>query len=114
MGAWGTDPWDNDTAADWFGEILTGNPLVDRVDEALRDGESEETYAALWTVAQLARVYVWPISRLDATLRLAVGAADAILAHEDPDEMLELWEDNPELVATLTSLRAEIAGRIRD
>ena len=114
MGAWGTKPWENDGAADWFGDVLEGNPLIDRVDETLRGGSGDQQYAALWVVARLARVYVWPIERLDGTLRLARTVADAMLAGEDGDGFLEDWEDDPDIVTELTKLRQTITKRIRD
>ena len=114
MGAWGEQPWDNDTAADWFGSVLTGNPLIATVNQTLREGESEEQYAALWLVAELGRVYVWPINELEETLALAVAAADTILAGEDSEGWLELWENDPAMIASITSLRDTIKSRIKN
>lgn len=112
MGAWGVQPWDNDTAADWFGATMDGNPLVDRVDEALSSGSSEQQYAALWIVAKLGRAYIWPIARLDATLKLAKASVDAMLHGNDPDDLVEEFEGDVDLVSTLTALRDEIEERI--
>jgi len=93
MGAWGEEPWDNDSAADWFGDLWEGTPMGERTLEALRSGEGEVMVAALWFCTQLCRVYVWPIDHLDETLDAAIAAADQLLAGDDEDGFLDLWDD---------------------
>lgn len=110
MGAWGTDPWDNDSAADFFGALWDDVPIVDRVHAGLRSDHGAEVVAALWLCAGLCRVYVWPIDRLDETVALAVAAADRLLAGDDADGYLELWDD-PAVRAQVERFRAELAAR---
>jgi hypothetical protein len=113
VGAWGPEPWDNDDAADWFGDLFETLPLVDRVLEGLSPASaSAVNIAAIWMCVELCRVYVWDIDRLDETLAAAIGAADRILAREDDERILELWDDDPSQIARIQSYRDELAGRV--
>lgn len=111
MGAWGTEPWGNDGAADWFGDLWDGFPLAERVHAGLTADSSDEMVAALWLCSELCRVYVWPIDTLDETLRLAVAAADQILAEADPDRYLDRWDGDPVVRGQIEALRAALAAR---
>ena len=111
MGAWGKDPWDSDEAADWFGDLWEGTPVVDRVLTALTSGDGEAMQAALWLCTELCRVYVWPIDRYDETLAAAIAAADTLLAGEDDEGLLELWEDDPEIRGRIEAHRAVLVAR---
>ena len=42
MGAWGYEPWDDDLAADWFGDLFEKTKLADRVERTLRKKDVEE------------------------------------------------------------------------
>jgi hypothetical protein len=93
MGAWGLEPWDNDGAADFFGELWEGTPIVDRVIAALDGEDSEAALAALWLCSEICRNYVWPIQRLAETIEHAIAAANRLLAGEDDEGLLELYDD---------------------
>ena len=75
MGAWGTAPWDNDGAADWFGGVMEESGLPGMVEAALaldtEDGH-QEIRAAAYVLLTLGRVYVWPVDKLDEHLKIAV------------------------------------------
>ena len=74
MGAWGTAAWENDSAADWFGELMETTGLPERVEETLKlDAEDahEEIRAAAYILLALGRTFVWPVDKLDAHLKLA-------------------------------------------
>jgi hypothetical protein len=63
MGSWGVAPWDNDAAADWFGDVL--KPVVDPIKVEIekakeRERFSERTYAAAWLLGEVSRNYVYP------------------------------------------------------
>jgi Domain of unknown function (DUF4259) len=75
MGAWGKLPWDNDGAADWFGELFEKTKLAERVEDTLRlDVDSHgEIGAAASVLLFLGRVYIWPVHDLDRHLTLAAG-----------------------------------------
>lgn len=110
MGAWGMDPWDNDGAADWFGDLWSDSTMVDGVLAALNVEGDEATVAALWLCSHLCRVYVWPIDRLDETLDAGIAAAERILAGEDEEGMVELWDD-PAFTAQIEGFRDTLLAR---
>jgi len=112
MGAWGKEPWDNDTAADWFGGLWETSDLPIKVRQGLDSESSDEVVAAIWVCAELCRNYVWPIEALDDTLRAAVAAAERILNGEDDDQYLELWANDAEVVDRLTGFRQALAARL--
>jgi len=75
MGAWGMSPWDNDAAADWFGDLLEELPLAQRVESTLKLDAAEhheEIRAAAALLIMLGRTYIWPIDDLDRHLQLAI------------------------------------------
>jgi hypothetical protein len=110
MGAWGSEPWDNDGAADWFGSLFEGSPFVERVHAGLQSDDGEQVVAALWVVTVLARVYVWPMADLDETLDLAIAAADQLLAKQDPGQYLA--DAERDLVKSKVEvMRAQIGAR---
>ena len=82
MGAWGEGPLDNDRAADWMHELLSGTGFCDRVAAGLASDDPDEVRAAAWLVQTLGRVYVWPIDRLDADRARARAALARLLADE--------------------------------
>jgi hypothetical protein len=107
MGAWGYAPWDNDGAADWFGDLFEATRLADRVEEALRlDAEDhhEEIRAAAAAVIMLGRVYVWPVEKLDEHVQLA---ADRLKELRE----LAIYEEEPLLTAALDDEIAILEGR---
>ena len=94
MGAWSDEPWDNDTAADWFGVLMDSTRLRDAWHEGITadpdDDEGEVRYAAAWLFLQLGRVYVWPIDTfaedLEQTIRvLHELRTDERLSENDPE-----------------------------
>lgn len=112
MGAWGQEPWDNDTAGDFFGDLWEGTPVADRVLDALRSGDGEVMVAALWLCSELCRVYVWPIERYDETLSAGITAADLVLAREDDDGLLDLWDESGiDLAPQIAGYRATLVAR---
>jgi len=106
---WGFEAWDNDSAADWFGDLMGGTKLRGRWLEAMTgdfDGdEAEQPRAALWLFAQLGHVYVWPIDEFDADVKLALNVADKLLS----DEYLK--EEIPDFLEGVQRDRDAIAAR---
>jgi hypothetical protein len=111
VGTWGEEPWDNDVAADWFGNLWEAVPIVENVLAGLNDENGDVAVAALWMCTQLCRVYVWPIDRMDETLSAAVAAADRILAGEDENGWVELW-GNAAMTARIEGYRTELIERL--
>jgi hypothetical protein len=106
MGAWGSAAWDNDDAADWFGDLFAATKLAARVEKTLKKKDVEEyagqIRAAAYLLVALGRVYVWPIDDLDRHLRLAIEKLEAI--HQLPD-----YEGDPAIAAEIAELRSRLA-----
>lgn len=85
MGAWGMAPWENDSAADWFGDVMakSGLPLMVEAALVLDPNEyHEEIRAAAYVLLSLGRVYVWPVEKLDQHLQLAIQKLREVAAME--------------------------------
>jgi hypothetical protein len=90
MGDWGFKPWDNDGAADWYGELFEKTQLAMYVEEALNQDPEESPdviRAAAFLLVQLGRVYIWPIHEMDRHLGLAIQKLEAIRELEDFQEI---------------------------
>ena len=108
MGAWGVSPWDNDAAADWFGDLFDATKLADKVEEALQlDAEDshEEIRAAAAMVVMLGRVYIWPIEKYDQHLELAVSRLKEL-------RELEIYQEAPEFLAAIDDEIALLQARL--
>ena len=82
MGTWGNKPWDNDAAADWFGDTMDKTGLAKQVEETLQldlDEYYEEVRAAAAVLVLLGHTYVWPVDDLDRHLELAASRLEEIL-----------------------------------
>ncbi|MCD4675967.1 MAG: DUF4259 domain-containing protein [Desulfobacula sp.] len=101
MGAWNTKPWDNDTAADWFGKLFEETNLKEKIREGLdmdMDLYLETIRAAACILMFLGRRYVFS-SGLDDNLSYAIKKMEEIQKHP-------YYLDNPE---TGKELKYEIA-----
>jgi hypothetical protein len=110
MGMWGIEPWDNDGAADWFGDFMDATKIREHWIKTitLDDEDSfEEIRAAIWIFIQLGRVYVWPIDELESDLVLAINACNVVLGNED------LVEEVPDLIERVKSEKLELESRRR-
>ena len=115
MGAWGVEPWDNDTAADWFGELFESLD-VDKIQRAIEDEEDYDTIrAACFVLATLGRVYVWPADRLDELKTLLDTGIEHLTSMVEPSQknldFLEQWENNPEVVESINRQIEELKAR---
>ncbi len=110
MGMWDFEAWDNDSAADWFGDLMDTTGLrdtwVQTMQEAVAEDELHEferPRAALWLFAQLGRTYIWPIDHIEGDLDLCLNVADKILAldylPEEAPEFLELVKRDRDAIA---------------
>jgi hypothetical protein len=82
MGCWGVKPYENDGAADWFGDLWDDFPLPKKVEEALNiDVEEfhEEIRAAAYILLQLGDTYIWPIGDIDRHCTLAATKLEELL-----------------------------------
>ena len=105
MGAWGTAAWDNDDAADWFGDLFDDTKLAQRVEKALKTKDIEENSgkirAAAYMLVALGRVYIWPVDDLDRHLKLAIEKLEAI-------SKLDEYEGDESIAAEIVELRSRL------
>jgi hypothetical protein len=109
MGAWGNLPWENDGAADWFGDIFDKTKLAREVEDTLKlDAEDahEEIRAAASLLLFLGRVYVWPVQDLDRHLALAADRLEEV-------SRVEVIAESPELVEEIRGEIQELRSRIK-
>lgn len=85
MGCWGIKPHENDSAADWFGDLWEQFPVPSKVEETLEldleDGH-EEIRAAAHVLVELGHIYIWPIDSIDRHCDLAARRLEEIKAME--------------------------------
>jgi hypothetical protein len=110
MGTWDAAPWDNDAAADWFGDLFDQTGVAMRVEETLLldpQEAHEEIRAAAAMLLFLGRTYVWPIDDLDRHLKLAIKRLEEI-------EKLGVYEEAPEIVERVRREAELLRSRLRD
>lgn len=105
MGAWGVEPWANDSAADWFHDFFA-NLNVDAMRNVFKHYDAwDEIRAACYVLQSLGRVYVWPAERLEdlkELLDMGINHLDKMLRPPSPDwDFLELWGETPEVIAAV-------------
>jgi hypothetical protein len=108
MGTWDVLPWDNDAAADWFGDLFERTDLASRVEQGLRLDAAEhfeEVRAAAAVLIMLGRTYIWPVDRLDKDLRLAIGQLQAVAKVPE-------FADAPEILDSLKREIEELSSRL--
>ena len=108
MGAWGTAAWENDGAADWFGDVLDATGLANHVEEALHldlEDFHEEVRAAAYLLVVLGRVYIWPTEELDRHLELAISRLEAI-------KQLGIYQDAPALYVEIDKEIESLRSRL--
>jgi len=107
MGMWAYAPWDNDGAADWYGDLMDRTKLRDAWLEGINQDPTESpdvVRAAACLFVMLGRVYVWPIKNYDDDLEKTIDALTRVSAC---DEYREL----PELIALIGHELAELKSR---
>lgn len=113
MGAWGSAPWHNDAAADWFGDVFAGIDIDSRIGDALEhDDDYDRVRAACYLLAVLGHSMVWPgdLERLDGHLERGVELLTEMI--EPESEFRELWEDAPEVIEAVRAEIAELEARL--
>jgi hypothetical protein len=110
MGAWGYAPWDDDSAADWFGDLFDEIPLATKVEETLNLDPEEyaaEIRAGASLLVMLGRTYVWPVDDIDRHLQLAITQMKKVRAVYDNEP--EFADAIAEEIAVLQSRQANAA-----
>ncbi len=109
MGAWGTAAWDNDGAADWFGDMFDATGLARHVEETLNleaDDSHEEIRAAAYLLVALGRNFVWPVDDLDRHLALAINKLQEI-------REMEIHQEAPGFVETIDAEIEVLESRLK-
>jgi hypothetical protein len=86
MGCWGVKPYENDSAADWFGDLWDEFPVPSRVEETLKldaDDSHEEIRAAIHVLLQFGETYIWPVDSIDRHCDLAARRLEEIKTMEE-------------------------------
>ena len=87
MGTWGVAAWDNDGAADWYGDLFQVTKLATRVEKVLKKKDVEEWHeeirAAAYLLVALGRPFIWPVDVLDQHLQLAIDRLEEIKGLEE-------------------------------
>jgi hypothetical protein len=90
----GLKPWDNDEAADWFGDLMDRTQLrkewLNGINADPVDSPGVVRAAAALFV-MLGRVYVWPIETFDQDLELTIVSLTALVEAGEYAEPPELW-----------------------
>ncbi|MFM1724231.1 MULTISPECIES: hypothetical protein [Rhodococcus] len=113
MGAWGSAPWHNDAAADWFGGVFAGIDIDTHISDALEyDDDYDRVRAACYLLAVLGHSMVWPgdLERLDGHLERGIELLTEMV--EPESDFRELWEDAPEVVEAVRAEIAELETRL--
>jgi len=95
MGMWAYKPWDNDSAADWYADLMDNTQLRTQWLSGINSNTSDQAdvvRAAVGLFIMLGRVYIWPIEHYDTDLGLAVKQAECLLSVPEYQESPELIE----------------------
>ena len=107
MGMWAFEPWDNDEAADWFGDFMDSTQLRQVWLKGINADPVEApgvVRAAAALFVMLGRVYVWPIKTFDEDLELTIASLSAVVAAGE-------FAESPELVAAIEQEVTELKSR---
>jgi len=107
MGMWAFEPWDNDEAADWFGDFMDSTRLRDEWLKGINADPVDSpgvVRAAAALFVMLGRVYVWPIKSFDQDLELTIARLSALVEGGE-------YAEPPELAVTIEQEVAELKSR---
>jgi hypothetical protein len=113
MGTWANDPWDNDDAADWYGDLMDRTKLREAWLEGIKQDPVDSpdvVRAAAALFVMLGRVYIWPIKDFDADLETAIAALSAVVAGDYCGEDAQLAQAVQQELGELISRRKPTEG----
>ena len=106
---WDFKPWDNDGAADWYGDLMDNAQVRKHWLEGINEDPSDNpdvVRAAAGLFVMLGRVYIWPIDYYDQDLELAISQLKRV---KENDEYQEL----PDLLEIIDSELMELQSRVK-
>lgn len=107
MGMWAYAPWDNDGAADWYGDLMERTQLREAWLEGIGQDPSESpdiVRAAVALFVMLGRVYMWPITTFDEDLERAITGLSRVAESDE-------YRDVPQLIELITRELVELKSR---
>jgi len=107
MGMWAFAPWDNDEAADWYGDLMDSTKLRDFWLDGINKDPSESpgvVRAAGALFVMLGRVYIWPIKTFDEDLERTIIALARVAESDE-------YQEIPELVVLINQEIEELKSR---
>lgn len=113
MGAWGDQPWDNDSASDFFFGLFPPG-FHDKVVAGLRSDDEFEVRAAAWVVYQLAHSgYVWPPTpaAMHEACALAADKLEELATESEEGDEVWNWEQLRREAAELRARRHRPLGQ---
>ena len=110
MGDWGTKPWENDVAADWFMNMIETTGLAEHVEKTIRQelgdddpgARADEIRAAVSVLVLLGHAYTWPVDDWENDLKLAISRLEEILPRDFSGRAKE------QIQAEITLLKARL------
>lgn len=112
MGVWGTQPWENDTAADWF--IDFGKSIdIKLIEKTLNmfNKDIRSTYHQTRAVAHIleciAENYVWP-GKYEDLFQILEKALDNLNVILNDQEFINSWLHQEDRVQIIESLNSQI------
>ena len=107
MGMWAFAPWDNDEAADWYGDLMDRTKLrgawLDGINREPTDSPGVVRAAGALFV-MLGRVYIWPIKTFDEDLERTIAALSRVVESDE-------YQEAPELIALIDQEIEELKSR---
>ena len=107
MGMWAFAPWDNDEAADWYGDLMDRTKLRDAWLDGINEDPTESpgvVRAAGALFVMLGRVYIWPIKTFDEDLERTIAALSRVVESDE-------YQEAPELIALIDQEIEELRSR---
>ena len=119
MGTWGVAPWDNDAAADWFGDVFEEIDIDSKIEEALKyDYDNyDQVRAAAYLLQVLGVTYVWPgdLDSLTGYMQRAIKLLKAMIDQDTDDknmDFLALWDNDPTVIAAVREQIEQLEKRL--
>lgn len=106
---WDFKPWDNDGAADWYGDLMDNTQLrklwLAGINEDPIDSP-DVVRAAAGLFIMLGRIYIWPIDYYDNDLELSIKQLKKVSENEE-------YKEIPELIEIIQGEIVELESRLK-
>lgn len=107
---WDYKPWDNDGAADWYGDLMDSTKLRDTWLQGIKEDPIDSpdiVRAAAGLFIMLGRVYIWPIDYYDSDLELTINQLEIVAENEE-------YKEIPELIEIISGELNELRSRLKN